>query len=43
MHTANFAKDVLADSVTEGDAPEGAFAKEQNINGEKIEIAVIRK
>ena len=43
MHTANFAKDVLADCVTEGDAPEGAFAKEQNINGEKIEIAVIRK
>ena len=40
---AGFAKDVLADSVTEGAAPEGAFAKEQNINGEKVTIAICRK
>ena len=40
---AGFAKDVLADSVTEGSAPEGAYSKEQNINGEKVTISILRR
>ena len=40
---AGFAKDVLADSVTEGYAPEGAYSKEQNINGEKVTISILRR
>ena len=40
---AGFAKDVLADSVAEGSAPEGAYSKEQNINGEKVTISILRR
>lgn len=40
---AGFAKDVLADFVTEGSAPEGAYSKEQNINGEKVTISILRR
>ena len=40
---AGFAKDVLADSVTEGSASEGAYSKEQNINGEKVTISILRR
>ncbi|MCD7728535.1 MAG: isoleucine--tRNA ligase [Clostridia bacterium] len=39
--SASFAGDVLADSVIEGEA-EG-FTKEQNLNGEKATITLIRK
>ncbi len=43
MQAAQFAKDVLADSVSPFPAPEDAFVKEQNINGEKVTIALLKK
>ena len=43
MQRAQFAGDVLADGVSEGEAPAGAYAKEQNINGEKLTIAILKK
>ncbi|MCD8285896.1 MAG: isoleucine--tRNA ligase [Clostridia bacterium] len=39
----DFAGDVLADSITEGSAPEGAFTREQNVNGDKAVLSLIRK
>ncbi|MCD8307377.1 MAG: class I tRNA ligase family protein, partial [Clostridia bacterium] len=38
-----FAGDVLADSVSRGPAPEGAFTREQNVNGDKATLSLIRK
>ncbi|MCD8295130.1 MAG: isoleucine--tRNA ligase [Clostridia bacterium] len=38
-----FAGDVLADSITQGPAPEGAFTREQNVNGDKATLSLIRK
>ena len=43
LRAAGFAGDVLAYSVQQGPAPQGAFVKEQNINGEKAVIALLRK
>ena len=40
---AHFAKDVLADSVSAESAPEGAYTKEQNLNGEKATISIVRR
>ncbi|MCL2373556.1 MAG: isoleucine--tRNA ligase [Defluviitaleaceae bacterium] len=36
------ATELLADSLTQAEAPSGAFAKEWDINGEKIEMWVIK-
>jgi len=36
----NIAEDLLADSITVGVAPEGAYIKEWNINGENVELWV---
>ena len=41
LANGGFAKDVLAEKVCEG-APEG-FTKEQNINGEKVTLTLIKK
>ena len=41
LANGGFAKDVLAEKVSEG-SPEG-FTKEQNINGEKVIITLIKK
>lgn len=41
-HKDEIASAVLATSITAGDAPEGAFAKEWNINGEKAALSVSR-
>ena len=40
---AAFAKDVLADSISSGEAPDVAFTKEQNINGEHVTISLVRR
>ena len=40
---AAFAKDVLADSIASGEAPDVAFTKEQNINGEHVTISLVRR
>ncbi|HBN13338.1 MAG TPA: isoleucine--tRNA ligase [Clostridiales bacterium] len=41
LAAAKFAKDVLAEKVTEGEA-EG-YTKEQNINGEKVVLTLVKK
>ncbi len=38
-----FAGDVLADSISEGPAPDGAFTREQNVNGDKATLSLIRR
>lgn len=45
LKAARFAGDVLAQSVCEG-LPEGcaeAFIREQNVNGERVTLALIKK
>jgi len=44
LQTANFAGDVLAEKVSEGLLENAeAFTREQNVNGEKVTLSLIKK
>ena len=38
-----FKSDVLAESVCAGEPAEGAYTREQNINGEKVTLSILKK
>ncbi|MCL2199239.1 MAG: isoleucine--tRNA ligase [Defluviitaleaceae bacterium] len=41
-NTTEISKVILADSITESAPPQGAYVKDWNVNGEKIELWVVR-
>ncbi|MDE6442222.1 MAG: isoleucine--tRNA ligase [Clostridia bacterium] len=43
LKCGTFKKDVLAENIYEGAAPAEAYTKQQNINGEKVTLSLMRK